>query len=501
MKILFYVVNGEGLGHLNRSIIIANMLKKKYPKAEIAFMTNSKFNYWLDKKGYSYYSLKNINSFVEINHIITEFKPHAVIWDSSYNILSLANSMAFSIKHIFILRKYKNNILSKFLKSPDFNHFDLVLFPHTKEEFKDYNLPKEITKKIEEQKKIHFVGPSIRETNQESLEKYNLKKDQINIIAIAGGGGDIKSKEYFDMLLKTKQNLEKSNIRIIIITGPYFNSDIRDNDIIKFEPNLLELMQKADLIISQAGYNTINEIIHTKIPSLLYPTDKVDDDQFERVNWLVEKGVAINIENYDEKKLTELLSNIKNKLKELKNKYSNFNLNFNSNKIIDLIYKILESPLKVGVSDKCNNRCSFCKDIGKRGVWPRKEFIKEYLEWKDPRNEVILTGGEPTLRENLDILIIYAKELGYKKITIESNGRTFSYNEYCQKLIEAGANKFIINLFGKTAKEHDKITKVKGSFEQAVEGIKNLRELNQKVGVRLFDGKNKFIFYDILIGD
>ncbi|MFQ5891326.1 MAG: hypothetical protein ACE5HW_00855, partial [Candidatus Methanofastidiosia archaeon] len=53
-----------------------------------------------------------------------------------------------------------------------------------------------------------------------------------------------------------------------------------------------------------------------------------------------------------------------------------------------------------------------------------------------------------------------------------------------EDIIRCGANEFFIYLHGHNAKIHDKITKTKGSFEQTIEGIKNLIDLNQNIHVR-----------------
>ena len=503
MKILFYVVNGEGLGHLNRSIIIADMLKKAMPHLDIAFMTNSKFNYWLDQKGYTYFKIEKKNYYEEIYNIITDYKPNAIIWDASYNTGILGTTFNFPLKHIFVFRKYKNNLIDKFIKSSDYEHIDLILLPHSIDEFKGYSVPPKILESLSNSEKIKFIGPLVRKLkiNSDVSKKYKIINNQLVILASAGGGGDKKSKEYFDLNLKLKENLTNENINFIIISGPY--NKIPNDSVVKFEQNFLELMNCADLVISQVGYNTINELIYTKTPSLLYPVDKEDDDQFERTNLLVYKGVSKSIANLDIVQLTNLikeLNNSKEKLSMMKNNFSELEMTFNSNLTPKLILEELKTPLKIPIFHQCNNNCSFCFQIGKGGDRKRKEVVFNQLqEWKNDnkesyfREEVIFTGGESTLRDNLDVLIDYAKQLDYKYITIESNGRAFSNLEYCKKIIDAGANKFIINIFGKTSEEHDKITKVPGSFEQTVKGIRNLRELKQEVDVRLFDGKSKFI--------
>ncbi len=138
--------------------------------------------------------------------------------------------------------------------------------------------------------------------------------------------------------------------------------------------------------------------------------------------------------------------------------------------------------LKIGF--QCNNRCRFCVQDNKRDTCPNKSVkeIKAILRKKVKEYQgIVFTGGEPTIRKELIDWVRYAKELGYKTIQIQTNGRIFAYKEFCKKMIKAGANEFSPALHGSNAKTHDYLTQVPGSFDQTVQGIKNLRNLGQYI--------------------
>lgn len=126
----------------------------------------------------------------------------------------------------------------------------------------------------------------------------------------------------------------------------------------------------------------------------------------------------------------------------------------------------------------CNNSCLFCVQGNKRllyGERNSKEIKSNLKEAKKECDEVVFTGGEPTVKKDFLDLLIFAKELGYKNIQIQSNGRMFCYEKFCDQLIQAGANEFSPALHGHTATLHDYLTNSPGSFEQTVKGIKNLK--------------------------
>lgn len=146
--------------------------------------------------------------------------------------------------------------------------------------------------------------------------------------------------------------------------------------------------------------------------------------------------------------------------------------------------KSTEKRLDLKVGYKCNNNCMFCVIAEKReqGNKTTEEIKKDLkLARKSGTAQIVFTGGEPTIRPDLIELVKYAKEIGFEEIQIQSNGRMFCYMDFCKKLVNAGVTEFGPALHGADAKTHDSLTKSPGSFEQTIQGIKNLVGLNQKV--------------------
>jgi MoaA/NifB/PqqE/SkfB family radical SAM enzyme len=138
--------------------------------------------------------------------------------------------------------------------------------------------------------------------------------------------------------------------------------------------------------------------------------------------------------------------------------------------------------LKVGFA--CNNRCHFCVQGEKRLKWGEKpaDELRRVLEQGRPDFDgVVFTGGEPTLRRDLPDLVGLARDLGYRTIQIQTNGRMFAHRSYAKLLVERGANEFSPALHGHVPALHDYLTSAPGSFAQTVAGIRNLKALGQCV--------------------
>jgi UDP-N-acetylglucosamine:LPS N-acetylglucosamine transferase len=72
-----------------------------------------------------------------------------------------------------------------------------------------------------------------------------------------------------------------------LVTGPLFNDWWKLNlvdgvRVIPFDPYLSSTFASADVIICQAGYNTIAEVTQLGVPAICVPADRDMDDQYAR---------------------------------------------------------------------------------------------------------------------------------------------------------------------------------------------------------------------------
>lgn len=141
------------------------------------------------------------------------------------------------------------------------------------------------------------------------------------------------------------------------------------------------------------------------------------------------------------------------------------------------------------VTPVCNNRCFMCCAPIKQETiteHPPFDYVKEEIDKLSDMKEIYLTGGEPTTSPYLFRLIDYIKNKEPEaKVNIVTNGRMFFYKNFTRKMINSGVNKIVTEIYGSNSELHDKITRTPGSFEQTIEGIKNLIEFEQYIELRL----------------
>ncbi len=90
--------------------------------------------------------------------------------------------------------------------------------------------------------------------------------------------------------------------------------------------------------------------------------------------------------------------------------------------------------------------------------------------------KVVFTGGEPTVRKDIFRILEYAKSLGYRDIVVISNGRMCSYPKFTEKLVASGLTGITVSLPDIRKEFYDRITSVKGGFEQLEKAISNVIE-------------------------
>jgi radical SAM protein with 4Fe4S-binding SPASM domain len=135
------------------------------------------------------------------------------------------------------------------------------------------------------------------------------------------------------------------------------------------------------------------------------------------------------------------------------------------------------APLRMdlALTFRCSNDCVHCYAGG-----PHETAELNTSQWKEVIDRlsqigvfiVTFTGGEPTLREDLPELLLYAQNKGMVTGLI-TNGRKLKDPAYVKALEDAGLDFVQVTLESHTPKIHDLMTATKGSWKETVTGIKN----------------------------
>lgn len=152
-----------------------------------------------------------------------------------------------------------------------------------------------------------------------------------------------------------------------------------------------------------------------------------------------------------------------------------------------LQFSIDKKPVVVWNSTRrCNLKCVHCyahaKDIpydNELTTEEGKQLIDDLAGFGVP--VILFSGGEPLVRKDLPELAGYAVKKGIRAV-ISTNG-TLITPEKARILKDIGLSYVGVSLDG-MEEIHDKFRGVKGSFQKAMEGIRNSQEVGIKVGLR-----------------
>ena len=131
------------------------------------------------------------------------------------------------------------------------------------------------------------------------------------------------------------------------------------------------------------------------------------------------------------------------------------------------------------VTRRCNLNCVHCRAAAERGPYPGELEGPKSLEIIDQiaglgKSVVILTGGEPLLREDIFDLARYGTERGLR-VVMATNG-TLLTPVIAERIRSSGIQRVSISLDGANAEEHDKFRQVQGAYQASLKGIEILKE-------------------------
>jgi hypothetical protein len=92
-----------------------------------------------------------------------------------------------------------------------------------------------------------------------------------------------------------------------------------------------------------------------------------------------------------------------------------------------------------------------------------------------------LTGGEPTIHPRIADIVAMGKRLKFELIYLKTNGRKLADMNFLKKLVDAGVNEVLIGIHGHNPEIQDALTCRPGSFNEAVQGIKNCLAIGVKL--------------------
>ena len=133
---------------------------------------------------------------------------------------------------------------------------------------------------------------------------------------------------------------------------------------------------------------------------------------------------------------------------------------------------------------KCNLTCAHCRRVEGDETAVRDMTTDQAKCMIDQLSDLgkeqgfmpvlVFSGGEPLCRDDIFELVKYARQKGLQR-ALASNG-TLIDDEIADRIRDAGVQRVSISLDGATSRVHNKLRKLEGCFEAAVDGTRHLKK-------------------------
>ncbi len=294
-NVLIHSINGIGLWHIKRTLLIALELYKSEVIWEIIFVTNSKnpfliedgwfriisLDYWiedcLNSSSFQEYETQN---YIKINEIINQNNIEIIIHDTYFIKKVLDNRIDLS--HFLVLRDSDLDYLNSI---QDYLYcFKKVFIPHIREE-----LSQEKLDFYDNYKNISYTWYVYEGLN---VIKNNSKK----ILVSPWYWWDYENTKNFfnylnELIISNKQLFIDYKIEFVL--WKYYD-ELKANIVFpkfiiisQFDNNLSKSIINSELFIGRWWYNTLNEVFFSSSKSILFPVERNAENQDTRIDFFI----------------------------------------------------------------------------------------------------------------------------------------------------------------------------------------------------------------------
>lgn len=319
IRIAFHAINGIGLGHLVRTISIAAELPALVPGVERLVVTSAREVSLLVASGIDFVQLpprldephadpRRVHAALPgpleeaaLIAAFTAFAPDLVVFDTHAPVRVVQRLTALGVRSVLVLRELRPEALRGFVASEAALAFDRIVVPHD---------PGEVDLAAFGELPVTVVGPVVRAMPRAGAVDGVVPGPRTEtlagpgaplVVALAGGGGQPVDARRYLRAVADAHLLARARIpglETVLVTGPYAGAPAHLEGFVglttvAIAPDLPALLARAQLVISQAGYNAVAELRALEKPAILVPAYRKAEDQRVRARRLVRAGAAV----------------------------------------------------------------------------------------------------------------------------------------------------------------------------------------------------------------
>jgi hypothetical protein len=294
--ILFQAHNRRGLGHLMRALNVAREIRALAPDARIVVHSRNPSAAGFCPPDVEWIADADAGG-MSWRAALETVAPGVVVYDTLVPEDPATEPIPPDARVAYVMRRSTDERHQVILDGGFLDRVDVVIVPHDRDEF-DRPVPTWL------EPRLVFAGPIVRAPDPARAARlqarYGLDGASQVVVSSAGGGGFVETAEpFFDAVWAAHERLARDpGLRHVAVLGPH-NAGRRATpegmQAVASEPDLVDLFSIADLVVSEAGYNSVNEVRLVAAPACFVPGARRWDDQAQRVRALEARGLAVVI--------------------------------------------------------------------------------------------------------------------------------------------------------------------------------------------------------------
>lgn len=311
MRILFYTVNGKGLGHLMRALAIARAVVRAAPESRILFLTSCEDPGVVWREGFHYVKVPAPEAMPAlglgraghrdlvhrlVRTTFANFRPDILVVDS------------FAYGSVGELRQVLNGVWRRVLVSNLFlllrdvvryresvARYELLVYPFTEAEAAGHPALEGVQTPIVYAGPIAGIARDDLLAREEARSALGLPEDGPIVLVATGGGGGASVAPVLDRVFAAITLLP--DLAFAILDPPL----ARWTSPVRWRPNLrivrrvpiAPYLAAFDAAVSTAGMNSGTELTVAGVPTVWQPLGAPSNDQEKNVARWTERGIGI----------------------------------------------------------------------------------------------------------------------------------------------------------------------------------------------------------------
>jgi predicted glycosyltransferase len=310
LRIVFYAINGGGVGHATRLLAIGRWMRRYAAHAGYAvepiFLSSSEADHLLFAEGFPSFKVPSKAAALAANldkptfyglvkqwlwHSVGLLRPDLFVVDTfprgSFG--ELPACLDLCKRRAFVYRPVRRELAEHVDFQTALGLYDAIVVP---EDTASVPMPPDVVSRSSASGVIAARERVELATRAAARAQLGIPDSSLAVFASAGGGGDPHAAA--DLAAVKAWALARPDVVLVLGVGPLFTGAPEFHERLRFwsAPGFGAMLPAADLAISGAGYNSFAELRQARVPTVFVPQDKVADEQLVRAERAVRAGAA-----------------------------------------------------------------------------------------------------------------------------------------------------------------------------------------------------------------